>query len=93
MEHLPQSTAREGDETVQLTVFNPAFLLSPGTWYLAVVNRESVPVSYSVVVNARSTNLNYLQLSSGVLTRIKLSRPAPPGSTGSMFHPEPFRRS
>jgi subtilisin-like proprotein convertase family protein len=55
-----------GDETVQLTVFNPAFLLSPGTWYLAVVNRESVPVNYSVVVNARSTNLNYIQLSSGV---------------------------
>lgn len=55
-----------GNELIQLSVFDAAKLLTPGTWYLAVVNRDTVDVDYSVVVNVKTTNINYISLSSGV---------------------------
>ncbi len=55
-----------GNEAIQLSAFNPTNLLTPGTWYLAVVNRDTVDVDYSVVVRVLTTNINYIALSSGV---------------------------
>lgn len=55
-----------GDEAIQLSAFDPSRLLTPGTWYLAVVNRDTVAVDYSVVVRVQTTNINYVPLSSGV---------------------------
>jgi subtilisin-like proprotein convertase family protein len=55
-----------GDELIQLSVFDPNMLLTPGTWYLAVVNKDTVPVDYTVCVRQFTTNIDYITLVSGV---------------------------
>lgn len=62
-----------GDEAIQLSAFDTGKLLTPGTWYLAVVNRDTVDVNYSVVVRTQATNINYISLSSGVPMAVTIS--------------------
>jgi subtilisin family serine protease/subtilisin-like proprotein convertase family protein len=55
-----------GDERVSLSVLTTNRFLTPGTWYLAVVNKTNTPVDYCVVVNQFITNIDYITLTNGV---------------------------
>jgi len=61
-----RTNAPSGNELIQLSVFDTNALLTPGTWYLAVVNKDTRPVDYTVCVREFTTNINYITLISGV---------------------------
>jgi subtilisin-like proprotein convertase family protein len=51
---------------IRLDSFTTVPLLTPGTWFLAVVNPDITPVHYDVAVWETLTNLDYLALTNGV---------------------------
>lgn len=60
------TNVRSGTEVISLSVLTTNTFLTPGTWYLAVVNKTNGPVDYCVAVNQFITNIDYVTLTNGV---------------------------
>ncbi len=73
------STPGSADELLRVSAFAPTNPLTPGCWFLAVVNKDIMPVNYQVLVTEYTTNLPYITLTNGVAYMDKVSPANPIG--------------
>jgi hypothetical protein len=73
------SNALTADERIPVSAFGATNPLTPGCWFLAVVNQDVTPVDYQVLVTEYTTNLPYITLTNGVAYMDSVSPPAPVG--------------
>src|SRR5439155_4862570 len=66
-------------ELIPVSAFGAIDPLTPGYWFLAVVNKDPLPVNYEVLVTEYTTNLPYVTLTSGVAYMDQVSPTDPVG--------------
>src|SRR5262249_37213602 len=53
-------------DVIQVSAFSLVNPLTPGTWFLAVVNKDPLPATYDLAVWEYTTNFPYITLTNGI---------------------------